>query len=134
MRRSSFIDFLPWKLSKPQKDVKSWLQQWRKRTGLNLRSKLTMLGFVVNIFVTGAKSDDPLHTDYIPTVFAFVPVAGALRKRKSIDWYGRSQKRARNQDEKKKKKTPSNNETAIYVNVEDEHSVPETNRIWNSSR
>ena len=76
-------------------------------------------------FVTGAKSHDPLHIDYIPTVFAFVPVAVVWRKRKSIDWYGRSQKRARNQDEKKKKKTPSNNETAIYVNVEDEHSVPD---------
>ena len=36
-------------------------------------------------FVTGAKSDDPLHIDYVPTVFAFVPVAGASRKRKSID-------------------------------------------------
>ena len=55
-------------------------------------------------FVTGAKSDDPLHTDYIPTVFAFVPVAGALRKRKSIDRYERSQKRARKQDKKKKGK------------------------------
>ena len=36
-------------------------------------------------FVTGAKSDDPLHIDYVATVFAFVPVAGASRKRKSID-------------------------------------------------
>ena len=45
-------------------------------------------------FVTGAKSDDSLHINYIPTVFAFVPVAGASKKRKSIDRYEGSQKRA----------------------------------------
>ena len=50
--------------------------------------------------MTGAKSDDLLHIDHSPTVFAFVPVAGDSRKRKSIDRYERSQKRARNQDEK----------------------------------
>ena len=53
-------------------------------------------------FATGAKSDDPLHTDYIPTIFAFVPVASASRKRKSIHRYERSQKHARNQDKNKK--------------------------------
>ena len=45
-------------------------------------------------FVTSAKSDDPLHIDYVPTVFAFVPVAGTSRK--NIDLYERSQKYARN--------------------------------------
>ena len=49
-----------------------------------------------------AKSDDSFHVDYIPTVFPFVSVAGVSRKRKSIDRYKISQKRARNQDEKKK--------------------------------
>ena len=29
--------------------------------------------------VTGAESEDPLHIDYVPTVFAFVPVGGASR-------------------------------------------------------
>ena len=53
--------------------------------------------------VTGAISYDPLHIDYGPTVFAFVTVTS--RKRKSIDRYEISQKRARNQDEKKKEKT-----------------------------
>ena len=78
-------------------------------------------------FVTDTKSDDPLlHIDYIPTVFALsLWLPGALRKRKSIDLYGRSQKHARSQDKKKKKKTASKNETALYVNVEDEHSVPD---------
>ena len=55
--------------------------------------------------MTGAKSDDPLHIDYIPTIFLFIPVAGVSRKRKSIDLHERSQKRARNQDEKKEEKT-----------------------------
>ena len=77
-------------------------------------------------FVTGAKSDGPFHIDYDPTVFCFVSVAGASRKRKSIDRYERSQKRARNQDEKKERKdTPKKNETTLYANVEDEHSVPD---------
>ena len=78
-------------------------------------------------FVTGTKSDNPLHVDYIPAVFAFFPVAGALRKRKSIDRYERSKKCARNQDETKKEKkdSPNKNETALYVNVEDDHSVPD---------
>ena len=56
-------------------------------------------------FMTGVKSDDPLHIDYIPTIFLFIPVAGVSRKRKSIDLHERSQKRARNQDEKKEEKT-----------------------------
>ena len=56
-------------------------------------------------FVTGAISYDPFHIDYVPTVFAFVTVTS--RKRKSIDQYEISQKRARNQDEKKKDKTPN---------------------------
>ena len=41
-------------------------------------------------FVTSAKSDDPLHIDYVPTWL----VAGTSRK--SIDLYERSQKYARN--------------------------------------
>ena len=55
--------------------------------------------------VTGAISYDPLHIDYVPSVFAFVTVTS--RKRKSIDRYEITQKRARNQDEKKKEKTPN---------------------------
>ena len=35
-------------------------------------------------FVTGTKSDDPLHIDYVPIVCAFVPVTGASRKRKVL--------------------------------------------------
>ena len=65
-------------------------------------------------FMTGAKSDVPLYIDSIPTVFAFVPVAGASRKKKSINRYERSQKRARNQDQKK------------FVGLEEEHSVPDS--------
>ena len=46
------------------------------RTGPNLRNKLTMLRLCSKHFVTGAKSDDPLHIDYVPIVFAFLPVVG----------------------------------------------------------
>ena len=56
-------------------------------------------------FVTGTKSDDPFHIDYVPVVFAFAPVAGVLRKRKNVDRYERSQEHAKNQYKKKKEKT-----------------------------
>ena len=74
--------------------------------------------------MTGTKSDDPLHIDYVPVVFAFVPVAGVLRKRKSVDRYERSQEHAKNQYKKEERKDfPNKNETALYVNVEYEYSV-----------
>ena len=77
-------------------------------------------------FVTGGKLDDPLYIDYVPTVFAFVPVADASRKRKSIDRYERPQKRARNQNEKiERKDSPNKNKTTLYANVNGEHSVPD---------
>ena len=49
MRISTFTDFVPWKISKLQKDVKSGLEQGIERIDLNLRNNLAMLGFVVNI-------------------------------------------------------------------------------------
>ena len=52
-------------------------------------------------FVACAKSDDSFHIDHVPTVFVVVSVTGVSRKRKSIDRYKISQKRARNQDGKK---------------------------------
>ena len=54
-------------------------------------------------------------------------MANALRKRKNIHSHERSQKRARNQDEKKRKvkDSPKKNETTLYVNIEDEHSLPD---------
>ena len=48
MRISTFTDFVPWKISKLQKDVKSGLEQGIERIDLNLRNNLAMLGFVVN--------------------------------------------------------------------------------------
>ena len=48
-----------------------------------------------------AKSDDSFHIDHVPTVFVVVSLTGVSRKRKSIDRYKISQKRARNQDGKK---------------------------------
>ena len=75
--------------------------------------------------MTGPKPDDTLHTDYVPTVFAFVPVAGASRKRKSIDWYERSQKHARNQNKKNKEKTLPTRMKEHFCRCRDEHSVPD---------
>ena len=76
--------------------------------------------------MTGAKSKDPLYIDYIPTIFAFLPVAGACGKWKSGATYGRSQEGARNQDKKKEKKTSLTKDKAMLeINAEDKHSVPD---------
>ena len=56
-------------------------------------------------FVTDAKSDDPLHIDYVPTVFAFVPVAGATRKRKVLIVMKDLKNVQETRTKKKKKKT-----------------------------
>ena len=56
----------------------------------------------------------------------FCPCDWCLEEEKSIDRYERSQKHARNHAKKKERKaSPKMNETTLYVNVEDEHSVPD---------
>ena len=83
---------------------KKWITAMKRENWPKSEKQVDNARLCSEHFVTGDKSDDPLHIDYIPTSFAFVTVAGSSRKRKSIDRHERSQKRAKNQGEKKKRK------------------------------
>ena len=84
---------------------KKWITAMKRENWPKSEKQVDNARFCSEHFVTGTKSDDPLHIDYVPIVCAFVPVTSASRKRKSIDPYERSQKHARNQDKKKKEET-----------------------------
>ena len=43
------------------------------------------------IYFSGAKSNDPLHTDYVPNVFKFTKIS-AKQTQESLKWYERAQK------------------------------------------
>ena len=55
-----------------------------------------------NIFLSGAKSNDPLHIDYVPNVFQFTKIP-VKRTEESLKRYEREQKRQRRQNVKTKK-------------------------------
>ena len=44
------------------------------------------------IFLSGAKSNDPLHIDYVPNVFRFTKIP-AKQTQESLKWYEWAQKR-----------------------------------------
>ena len=99
-----FYRFPTMKTEQTTERCKKWITAMKRENWPKSEKQVDNARLCSEHFVTGAKSNDPLHVDYIPTVFAFVPVAGSLRKRKSIDQCERSEKRARNEGKKKKKK------------------------------
>ena len=63
---------------------KNWITTMKRENWPKSEKQINNARLCSIHFVTGAKSDDLLHIDHSPTVFAFVPVAGDSRKRKVL--------------------------------------------------
>ena len=88
---------------------KKWITAMKRENWPKSEKQVDNARLFSENFVTSAKSDDPLHIDYVPTVFALVPVAGASRKRKSIDLYERSQNVPETTKKRERKDSPNDN-------------------------
>ena len=66
--------------------------------------KVSVMAQVIktNIFLSGAKSNHPLHIDYVPNVFKFTKIS-VKKTQESLKRYERAQKRQRRQNVKTKK-------------------------------
>ena len=88
---------------------KKWITAMKRENWPKSEKQVDNARLCSENFVTSAKSDDPLHIDYVPTVFALVPVTGASRKRKSIDRYERSQNVPETTKKRERKDSPYEN-------------------------
>ena len=80
-----FYRFPTMKTKQTTERHKKWITAMKRENWPKSEKEVDNARLCSEHFVTGAKSDDPFHINYIHTVFAFVPVDGASRKRKSID-------------------------------------------------
>ena len=97
---------------------KKWITAMKRENWPKSEKQVDNARLCSKHFVTGDKSDDPLHIDYIPTLFAFVTVAGSSRREKVlIDMKDlKNVQKTRAKKKKKKKDFPNKAETALFVN------------------
>ena len=77
--------FLAMQNEQTTKKHKKWITTMKRENWPKSEKQVDNARLCSKHFVAGAKSDDPLHIDFVPTVFRFAPVAAGSRKRKSIN-------------------------------------------------